>query len=77
MVISGYKKVWEDSDKVEISSMNILGLVEMDDILPYFAKWQKETEFLGIVGGKFFLENYVKEYILIHPSGLQKISTFI
>ena len=30
MVISGYKKVWEDSDKVEISSMNILGLVEME-----------------------------------------------
>ena len=74
MVISGYKKVWEDSDKVEISSMNILGLVEMDHILQ---SGKRKREFLGIVGGKFFLENYVKEYILIHPSGLQKISTFI
>ena len=51
MVISGYKKVWEDSDKVEISSMNILGLVEMDDILPYFAKWQKETGIFGYCWG--------------------------
>lgn len=57
--------------------MNILGLVEMDDILPYFAKWQKETGIFGYCWGKVFLENYVKEYILIHPSGLQKISTFI
>ena len=54
MVISGYKKVWEDSDKVEISSMNILGLVEMDDILPYFAKWQKETGIFGYCWGKVF-----------------------
>ena len=54
MVISGYKKVWEDSDKVETSKIPITGLYEVNKILPYFAQWQKDTGILGYCWGKVF-----------------------
>lgn len=54
MVISGYKKVWENSEKVETSKIPVTGLYEVNKILPHFAKWQKETGIFGYCCSKIF-----------------------
>lgn len=61
MVISGYKKIWENSEKIEPSKIKIQGLVDMADILPCFAEWQKESGIFGYCWAKIFSREVCKD----------------
>ncbi len=54
LVISGFQKIWEQSEKVESFVVPIRGLIELDKILPEFVKLQKETGIFGWVCAKIF-----------------------
>lgn len=54
IVISGYKKVWEDSDKTDVNKMKVHGLVNINEILPYFVQWQVENGIFGYCWAKMF-----------------------
>lgn len=60
LVISGYKKVWENSDRIEVSKMRVQGLINMEEILPYFAEWQKESGIFGYCWAKIFSRKLCK-----------------
>lgn len=61
IVISGYKKIWEESDRIEPGKMNVHGLVNMVDILPRFAEWQKESGIFGYCWAKIFPRELCKD----------------
>lgn len=52
MVIGSLKKVWEHTEKEESCIVPVQGLMRMEDILPQFATWQKESGIFGFCCGK-------------------------
>ena len=59
LVITGMKKYWEDTNKVEYLKTPINGLYAFNEILPQFAEIQLNTGIFGFCCGKIFKREIV------------------
>lgn len=60
LVISGHKSVWEGSERCDLSPSPVEGLFTLNEILPDFAKFQKESGIFGFCWAKILKKEICK-----------------